>query len=1287
MKATTKRKISIIAFFVLSIVILIGIIFFTDTERQHTLQGDSGSYKVNEIVEMQVGQKVKLQDINPKFKKYFIENSMDGYHVHAQDAYSLLVNKVEKGRSETRTVFVDENGYVNATTAGLYRLKYSLKCIKMRESNYGNGMIRFPETFTFENTILVSDNNWKDYEDFKAWKYDPYGKYILTEDIILDQAYAWGESHRYEKPFYGTLINPFGHTITIDHTKNHDYYPSIFKENHGIIDGLKIKLVTNAEYQNYFDTEYYGIVEENYGVLQNCSITGDLYVANKLTGIDLFERDESRTVIYPMHGFVRNNTANINVYTDGVIVGYNEDFYDFADVETEIRNTWRFENNTVSLACNYYTDIIGVRQRETNADTFATDKNGNSFVYANISKPVEQDRYNIHFRVQKQNFSIVNEPDSYATVNWEQRENSPLTVPFDYWKDVLWENEVGSEWLGLEVQYWLVNGEKRDRLDGLTVTDDMTIEPCVKWKETQWMSLASSVGQSGTTRYLTTIRNADNILNISPAGYAKDIVQFSGEMLFSILNDPRNVIPEKIVFNKNVRHSATVENVFTSNDLRYINGYREAGGKIEFEAGNEELQLIDGKMLCKDGGKTLAYYFLDKEQTSVVLHPQIENVENNAFGYVNGTFVKSIDFSNAKIITVGCITHCPNVEEFTFGKQFQIVGDYDKGNALKLFNLFVHHKDSKIKKITIDPANTEYECIDNTYIVRRSDNVLLVALPTLTGTVSVPDGITSAEETAFCGSDIEELIFPDSFTNFQSSALQNMEKLKKITFDNPERLQSFSGQSYFDGLVVPKLSEVVFGDNIKELNFDSSIFQTAKLTTVKLPKNLENIVSMFTYCDRFVYEGDNPNIIIDDGVLYFDEGEGDFSMLLMAYPQGKTNESYVVLDGTDCIDSYAFADHKSIQRVYFPKTVYQVFTCAFEKSSVKSVVIPRENTVSFATRAFNSSMIKNIVVDENTKLEVGYQAFYVCTQLTSFPYQNVTQIGQEAFARSGIEYFEFGGTTKISNISSSIGHFADSKIKKVVFNDDFTGDITNSMFANSAIEEVVLSNQTQMIQDSAFKGCLNLKSISLKNVTTVKRNAFAGSGLEFVSSDNLVSVESEAFKDCLSLKTVQFSEADAISNAVFEGCTELETVVLPKITTVASDTFKNCTKLASVKLNENLPVNIYSSAFENCTSLQTIKGTIGNIYAYAFMNCTALEELHFSDPVTNQNSFANTAFSGVMQAVSLYMDVSLGFAFEWYAPNNFTFYVREICMEKFTGIVSDPAQVIAYDFEKGEVVA
>ena len=211
-----------------------------------------------------------------------------------------------------------------------------------------------------------------------------------------------------------------------------------------------------------------------------------------------------------------------------------------------------------------------------------------------------------------------------------------------------------------------------------------------------------------------------------------------------------------------------------------------------------------------------------------------------------------------------------------------------------------------------------------------------------------------------------------------------MTNLKKITFGNPEGLYASTAHGTDNNN--PLLTEVIFGDNIKVLNFKSSVFSAANLDVVTLPKNLENVEFMFTSCNRFVYEGDNPNIILDKGVLYYNTGT---AIYLKAYPRGKTDEEYTVLDGTSKIEDNAFAGHQYLKKVTVPDTLTKVGQYAFEDAVLEEIVIPYIEYLTFSYRAFYSSEIKKITIADDTRLSLEQQAFQNCIRLKEFPYQHL----------------------------------------------------------------------------------------------------------------------------------------------------------------------------------------------------------------------------------------------------------------------------------------------------------
>ena len=176
--------------------------------------------------------------------------------------------------NEQHDVFVDENGCVSGVKTGVYKLEYALV-----QPNVGE--IRRPDTYVFKNTIAVYEGEESDYEplptDFRF--FNESKSYILTQDITLD---ANGLS-AFHRTFTGVIINPYGYTLTIPASLTYQSRrSSVFYANKGIIDGLKIHF-ESEEKDGWFDS-FYGISKYNYGLIQNCEMTGEAIVRSRERG-------------------------------------------------------------------------------------------------------------------------------------------------------------------------------------------------------------------------------------------------------------------------------------------------------------------------------------------------------------------------------------------------------------------------------------------------------------------------------------------------------------------------------------------------------------------------------------------------------------------------------------------------------------------------------------------------------------------------------------------------------------------------------------------------------------------------------------------------------------------------------------------------------------------------------------------------------------------------------------------------------------------------------------------
>ena len=126
------------------------------------------------------------------------------------------------------------------------------------------------------------------------------------------------------------------------------------------------------------------------------------------------------------------------------------------------------------------------------------------------------------------------------------------------------------------------------------------------------------------------------------------------------------------------------------------------------------------------------------------------------------------------------------------------------------------------------------------------------------------------------------------------------------------------------------------------------------------------------------------------------------------------------------------------------------------------------------------------------------------------------------------------------------------------------GSINERCFENSNIESVTLPSSVTSIEQQAFYGCDNLKSINLSNV-------------KFIGT--------EAFTNCPSLTdNIDLSSVEMISERGLAG-TYFKTMNLPKCTDIRDSAFEDCTMQ---KIVLNSAKNLGSNAFKNCKNLEMI---------------------------------------------------------------------------------------------------
>lgn len=481
------------------------------------------------------------------------------------------------------------------------------------------------------------------------------------------------------------------------------------------------------------------------------------------------------------------------------------------------------------------------------------------------------------------------------------------------------------------------------------------------------------------------------------------------------------------------------------------------------------------------------------------------------------------------------------------------------------------------------------------------------------------------------------------------------------------RIISYKGPDSGE-VVIPKTIEGYEVKWIGDRYFYGAMFfqDRAGITSVVIPSSVisigESIFSGCTSLAKITVSPDNKNYSSVDGVLFNKD-----MTILIRYPEGAADSSYVVPNSVVEIYSNAFIGCNSIKSITLSKGLKKIYDGTFANLTNLESVIVQEGVQHIGNKAFeNCSSLKQISLPESL-ISIGSvykgnpndfsaseyfqygRTFYGCTSLEEVKIPDNVEI---------ISYSTFYGCTSLSKVKLS------KKLKEIA---------ENTFYGCSSLKNIIIPKGVLEIGYSAFENCTSLENIELPDglkaigisvdhyFHTSGCYSFAGctSLKEVVIPDSVTGIGSRAFSGCTSLSKVKLSNNLAIiDEGTFSGCTSLAEIVIPDSVTKIrgkSDSeyfggaFIGCTSLSKVKLSNNLTeIGIYTflgctslaeidmpdsvteidwSAFKDCTSLSKVKlsNNLTKIENRVFSGCTSLKEIAIPDGVTEIDY---SAFSG-----------------------------------------------------------
>ena len=537
----------------------------------------------------------------------------------------------------------------------------------------------------------------------------------------------------------------------------------------------------------------------------------------------------------------------------------------------------------------------------------------------------------------------------------------------------------------------------------------------------------------------------------------------------STRNDPP-ITTSDISFNESISVTFTIEmpeikeysyTVLDDGSIEITN-YAGIGGDVVIP------ETINGKKVTRIGSKA---FYENSKIKNVTIPENVTFIDYKAFS--NCYSLDSVNLpSTIEYISSDAFWCCVDIEKFTVadGNPYYCAEDG------VLYSLSDDKNNRKKDSLVCYPTG-KYDKSTMRYATR----------------FTVPDGVESIGENAFCFSRLEKVVLPGTVKYIGSNAFYYNESLNDIQLTNVETIGDFA---FLDCVSLTKVQLL----NAEWLS-DGAFYDCTSLESVKLPDgksdctiastafiNTEIVNSQDTeikYVDNWavVMDNDAENVVIVKGTKGISQDLFTGSSYL---------KSVVINEGLTRLDYKTFKDCTELESVKLPESLTDLGYRTFENcTSLKTVNIPSGVTV-IPGRAFYMTGIKSVTLPENLK-EIKEEAFKGCESLTDIKIPaNVEKIRRQAFVDTGIVNSQktavkyigewlvaYDGVTKSVNIKDGTKYISDYV---------FEGDYDNK----SSLTTVTFPDSLIYIGEGAFsRSSLTGKLILPKNLTTIDSYAFS----------------------------------------------------------------------------------------------------------------------------------------------------------------------------------------------------
>jgi len=357
-----------------------------------------------------------------------------------------------------------------------------------------------------------------------------------------------------------------------------------------------------------------------------------------------------------------------------------------------------------------------------------------------------------------------------------------------------------------------------------------------------------------------------------------------------------------------------------------------------------------------------------------------------------------------------------------------------------------------------------------------------------------------------------------------------------------------------------------------------------KSDTVEIPDTIDGYPVTRIGIDGFGNGGGVFNIDDTKQVKKIVIPSGVVHLGFNAFAELKNLTEVTLPDTLENIDGNCFLQCSKLKKIDIPDSVKSIGEdCFFECSALEEVKLPDGITELKEGIFHKCDSLKSITIPESVT-SIG-NAFSHCTSLSEVIWNsdNVKSISHAAFLNT--EWFiNYSGEYILNdngkNLYKYMGNSEEFRIPDGVESVQlgaFAQETKSTVGKKDTLKKIILPDSFTEISEGMFNGMEKLEEVVCEgNISIIRRNAFGGCGFtEFTVPDGVKYINDGAFSGCENLKTIHLPDGlEHIGDGCFKGCTSLENIILPEsVTNLGKEIFRNCPNLKKL----NIPVNAANS--------------------------------------------------------------------------------------------------------------